>query len=304
MALTEIRYSPRFEAAIRRMHRGMEDRPQYAYYIAGQLSGPKSRLAECEGQLLPEIEHHLGPLEGRRALDFGCGTGITTACLAGRGARVVALDIREESLEIARQRVGEHGLHERVEEFACGALEELAPDLGRFDLILLNGVIEHIPLSIDGARRGVLRQLFELLEVGGCLFIGDTPNRLLPFDGHTTHLWWIPWTRPGSEWAYRRAIAKGRFLPAETYSEGTLGLEEEGAWGATYWEILSYLDRGRFEVVNLLSGHDESLHFAIPRSGKRALFERLLHPIAVRTFGVPLLAFFPFLSNLVIRRTA
>jgi len=304
LKLIDIEYSQAFEAAIRQMHRGMEDRPQYAGYIAGQLSGAGTRLDDCESSLTPEIEFHVGSLDGRRVLDFGCGTGITTACLAARGARVVATDISTSSLDIARQRVTEHGLAEQVELFIPGMLDDIKDQLGHFDLILLNGVVEHIPLSLTGTRRLVLRQLFEMLEVGGSLFLADTPNRLIPFDGHTTGLWWIPWTRPGSRWAYQRALSQGRFSSAESYTEGPLGLEEEGAWGATFWEIRSYFDRDRIEVINLQPGHDAHVHFTLESSGKRALFERLAYPFAVKLLGVPLTAFFPSLNNLAIRRIA
>ncbi len=48
------------------------------------------------------IEDAAGPLAGKLVLEGGAGTGIATRQLAGRGARVVALDIAEQMLRRAR----------------------------------------------------------------------------------------------------------------------------------------------------------------------------------------------------------
>jgi SAM-dependent methyltransferase len=67
--------------------------------------------------LLDELETITGPLAGRLVLDWGAGTGISARQLAGRGARVVLLDIGEQMLRHARARdplapcVLAHGSH-------------------------------------------------------------------------------------------------------------------------------------------------------------------------------------------------
>jgi S-adenosylmethionine-dependent methyltransferase len=304
MSLSSLKYSEQFQQLIRQMHRGMEDRPQYASYIQAQLSGPGSRIAAFEEHLVPEIRHHFGDLENLRILDFGCGTGATTVPLAAACSQVVGLDLGASNVAICRQRLEEHGMRHRVQDLVQGDLEKIYNQLGLFDVIVVNGVIEHIPISQSGLRGRILRCLFEMLRPGGSLFIADTPNRLFPYDSHTTRLWWIPWTRPGSKRAFDKAVGKGRFIPVESYSEGPLGLEQEGAWGATYWEILSYLDKNEFEVVNLLPGHGDRVHYAMAGSWRRRLFERIFHLIAVRMLNVPLTALIPYIDNLVIRKRA
>lgn len=299
----EIAYSAAFEERIRAYHRGMEDRPQFDSYVSAQMGGPTSRVVQFARELIPEIEYHCGPLRGRRVLDCGCGTGATTVNLAARGASVVAFDVDERGIEICRLRVAEHGLSERVEGFVrSGSIDDVAEEIGGFDLVLMNGVVEHVPASIPGLRCRVLRSALDRVRPGGFLYISDTPNRLIPFDSHTTGLWGIPWTRPGSPRAYRRAIAKGRYAPAPSVSEGPLGLEEEGAWGATYWEIRACLDASRADVVNLEPGHDRRLTYTDRASSKRVLAERLIHATATRCLGIPVLAFFPYLDHLVLRR--
>ena len=54
--------------------------------------------------LFGELERRTGPLAGRLVLDWGAGTGIASRQLAGRGARVVSLDIGEQMLRRALAR--------------------------------------------------------------------------------------------------------------------------------------------------------------------------------------------------------
>jgi SAM-dependent methyltransferase len=45
----------------------------------------------------------LGPLRGKRVLDFACGAGVTSLWLASAGADVVGVDISTGSIEVARE---------------------------------------------------------------------------------------------------------------------------------------------------------------------------------------------------------
>jgi 2-polyprenyl-3-methyl-5-hydroxy-6-metoxy-1,4-benzoquinol methylase len=289
-------YSCGFREQIVQLHRGKEHWHYYAQYIGDHLGGPGSRLERFRRQLVPEIEHHCGPLEGQRTLDVGCGTGASTVALAETGARVVAFDVDVPSSRIARHRLREHGFA-NVEVHAGRDLSIVSG--GEFDLVLMNGVVEHIPASIRDLRRDVVRAAWARVVRGGHLFLTETPNRLIPYDTHSTGLWWIPWTRPGSAWAYRRAIAQGRHAEAPGHSAGPLGLEEVGAWGATYWEIAGYLRGLGASCVNLRAGHDRHLWYGSTSSRRRKILERILHPIVVRGLRAPLTAVAPHLTNLV-----
>jgi ubiquinone/menaquinone biosynthesis C-methylase UbiE len=294
-------YSKEFVEMIVRLHRGKEHWPHYEKYILAHLGGPASRLAEFTTVLLAEIEYHCEGLANKRILDFGCGTGATTAALARNSKHVYAHDVDSESLDICRRRMKEHGFEDRVT-FYGGNLENLKASLGTFDIILLNGVIEHIPASKIELRQTVLKSLFDLLNTSGYLFINETPNRLFPFDWHSTQLWWIPWTKPGSEWAYKRAVSKGRHSNAPTITDGSLGLEEVGAWGITYWQIKQCLKETSFECVNTTPGHDRHIFYASRGRWKRALFERIIYYVGVKGLQAPITAFAPSLTNLVLRK--
>jgi len=298
--MDRFEYSDDFKALIVRLHRGKENWPNYPNYIRDHLGGPHSRVVTYTKYLCPEIEYHCGSLKGKRVLDFGCGTGATTAALAHFCEQVSAFDVDEESTTICKKRLEEHHLENRVSLYHADDIDVVKDSLGVFDLILANGVIEHIPLTKSGSRRRIMLSLFHLLRDNGYIYINDTPNRLLPFDFHSTQLWWIPWTKPGSQWAYRRAIRKGKHSDAPTISGGPLGLEEVGAWGATYCEITGYFKGERFVCLNLVNGHNRHLYYAYPSTRYRSVFEFVTYYLLVKPFHVPMNAFAQSIPNLVI----
>ena len=71
-------------------------------------------------------------LEGARILDAGCGTGQLTAELVKRGASVVATDISQSLVQIAKNRIDEC-YHQKIN-FHVGDL--CSEDLGKFDYIV------------------------------------------------------------------------------------------------------------------------------------------------------------------------
>src|ERR1700704_1483 len=211
-------YSDEFRRRTRHFQRGMEAFPNYEKYIANHLGGPQSRLMQFVHYLVPEIEYRCGNLDGMRVLDFGCGTGASTAALAARCQSAAAYDIDAEGLDICRMRLEEHGLESRVRILRAPSLEEVKDQIGRVDLVLMCGVVEHLPLTEANLRRTILRTLFEMLDDGGSLYIYDTPNRLWPYDFHTTGLMGIPWTKPGSPDAYRKAVERGRYADSRHFT--------------------------------------------------------------------------------------
>jgi 2-polyprenyl-3-methyl-5-hydroxy-6-metoxy-1,4-benzoquinol methylase len=303
MVAHTFEYPEEFRNLIIEMHRGKENLPFYKGYIAAHLGGPRSNLDQFLSNSYPEIVYHLGNIGSMRVLDFGCGTGASTAALAMNCKNVVAFDRDKKSIFICEKRLEEHKLRSRVTILCANDFQDVAEKAGTFDLIVINAVIEHIPTSINGLRRKQLRTLFDALNPGGSLYINATPNRLFPVDLHTTKLWWIPWTKPGSKWAYSKAVKRGRYVRLAEYSEGPLGLEESGSWGATFFEIKKYLNGKSYEILNCLPGHNKHLSYTRRRENtQRMLFDFIVYYFFSKWTKIPLTAVSAAIENLIIRK--
>jgi SAM-dependent methyltransferase len=104
-------------------------------------------------------------LDGRRALDYGCGVGRLAIPLAERCEHVYGLDISRPTLEIAAANAQEHEV-ENVQWLEPEALSGLA---GQYDFAITVHVLQHIR-----RRQGeqVLRQLVRGLREDGVGWIG------------------------------------------------------------------------------------------------------------------------------------
>lgn len=104
------------------------------------------------------------PLEGKTALDVGCGAGLLTEPLARLGAQVTGIDAAPELISVARAHATLMGLEI---EYDAAALETIA---AKFDLVTALEVIEHVA---DPAA--FVQSLAARLAPGG-LMILSTPN--------------------------------------------------------------------------------------------------------------------------------
>jgi 2-polyprenyl-6-hydroxyphenyl methylase/3-demethylubiquinone-9 3-methyltransferase len=104
------------------------------------------------------------PLEGKTALDVGCGAGLLAEPLARLGARVTGIDASPEVVAVAREHATAMGLEI---DYRAGDVHQLD---GKFDLITSMEVIEHVA---DPAA--FVRALANRLAANG-LLIMSTPN--------------------------------------------------------------------------------------------------------------------------------
>jgi len=112
-----------------------------------------------------QIDEHLRqPLDGKTALDVGCGAGLLAEPLARLGAKVTAIDATPEVIAVAREHAAAMGLEI---DYRAGDVQGLQ---GQFDLVTCLEVIEHVA---DPAT--FLKALAARLAPGGLLIL-STPN--------------------------------------------------------------------------------------------------------------------------------
>jgi SAM-dependent methyltransferase len=92
--------------------------------------------------------------KGKKVLEIGCGIGTETVSFARAGAQVVAVDLSDRSLEIARRRLQIYGLDDvKLVECDVEHLQERLPVEG-YDLVYAFGVLHHTP-DPDAALRQI-----------------------------------------------------------------------------------------------------------------------------------------------------
>lgn len=153
-----------------------------------RLSGESRQyFAKCRVEHLIQFISD-GPAPSR-ILDFGCGTGDTSALLAAKfaGAEVIGVDSSEAVIASANERFG--GRRVRF------APVSRMPGIGTFDLAYMNGVLHHISPT---SRLMAMYDIAERLRPGGHLMIFENNPfspaarwvmRRIPFDREAILVW-------------------------------------------------------------------------------------------------------------------
>jgi ubiquinone/menaquinone biosynthesis C-methylase UbiE len=113
----------------------------------------------------------LGPADGVRVLDAGCGRGEVLRACAAAGAEVAGFDYSQAAVELSRETLAEFG----GADVRRADITNLPWPDASFDRILLGDVIEH--LDPEQAAAG-LRELRRVLQPGGMLLVHTAPNLL------------------------------------------------------------------------------------------------------------------------------
>ncbi len=110
-----------------------------------------------------------GPCRGGEILDVGTGPARVpiALCRADRQVRVLGVDLAGPMLDLARRNVADAGLTDRIR-FARGDAKDLPFPDGRFEAVVSNTIIHHIP---DPAP--ALSELARLVAPGGTLMVRD-----------------------------------------------------------------------------------------------------------------------------------
>ncbi|OHB62039.1 MAG: hypothetical protein A2167_03550 [Planctomycetes bacterium RBG_13_46_10] len=124
--------------------------------------------------------------DGKRILDFGCGSGSSTAVIARMfpNTEIVGVDFNNDLLSIARLRAEHYGFNNVTFVLSPG-VDNLPSELGSFDYVILSAVYEHL---LPSERETLLPKLWLHLKPGGIMFINQTYYRYFPIESHTTRL--------------------------------------------------------------------------------------------------------------------
>lgn len=152
----------------------MSENKQSAPSAQDQFDDATSRQLEAV-YLTPDVVEQrekimalLGVREGDKALDIGCGPGLTTLALAqatGTNGAVTGVDIAEPMLALARKRCAQYS----NVSFTTADVTALPYEDGSFDIALATQVYEYVE-QVDQA----LKELARVVKPGGRVLIVDT----------------------------------------------------------------------------------------------------------------------------------
>jgi SAM-dependent methyltransferase len=183
-------------------------------------------------RLAREIESYTGcSLEGRRMLDYGCGTGRTALAMAAQCEHVYGLDIMDGVLRKADETAKQMGVR-NVDWLDASRLPELA---GRYDAVVSYWVFQHIPRR-EGER--IFAAILDGLAPGG---VGAVHFTLRPARALRELRATIARAGRGPRRKLRAAASYGYHL-MNSYSLNRLGaiLSESGV---SSWEMLWWYGR-------------------------------------------------------------
>jgi len=108
-----------------------------------------------------EYSHYLlGDVSGKTVLDFGCGAGKSSVLLARRQAKVIAMDISEPIMHVARERLAKNDILNSVS-FVNGSAHNIPLADESVDLVFGIAILHHLHLQL------VSREVFRILKKGG-----------------------------------------------------------------------------------------------------------------------------------------
>jgi len=136
--------------------------PRMVYSCAYFRTGDED-LATAQVQKLDHVCRKLMLAPGQTLLDIGCGWGAMAIHAASRyGVKAVGVTLSTNQFELARERVREAGLEDRVE-IRLQDYRDIPGDAG-FDRISSIGMFEHVGLK---NLRGYFDTVYRLLKPGG-----------------------------------------------------------------------------------------------------------------------------------------
>jgi SAM-dependent methyltransferase len=134
----------------------------------------------CNEYIIPFIEKTYTLKPNARVLEIGCGSSGVLAAFLERGYQGAGVDIEPASLNFARKKLADY-IQSGQLIIVLKDIYQIDPETelnGKFDLIILKDVIEHIP-----HQERLMEKMKDLLRPGGAIYFGFPPWQM-PFGGH------------------------------------------------------------------------------------------------------------------------
>ena len=137
------------------------------------------QMENSEEYVIPFIEEGFNLKQGSRVLEIGCGEGGVLAAFIKKRCVGVGVELHESRLQLANELL-KNEIAEKKIKFISGDIHKVTEEElgGRFDLIIMKDVIEHIH-----DQKKLLERLHDLLLHEGTIFFGFPPWQM-PFGGH------------------------------------------------------------------------------------------------------------------------
>lgn len=133
----------------------------------------------AEEYVIPFIEEKYPIKPEARVLEIGCGEGGVLSAFIKRNCIGVGVELHEGRLQLAKELLKNEIEQKKIFFIARDIYDVTVEELGgRFDLIIMKDVIEHIH-----DQKKLLQRLHDLLLPQGVMFFGFPPWQM-PFGGH------------------------------------------------------------------------------------------------------------------------
>jgi len=106
--------------------------------------------------------------ENKKILEIGCGTGLFTSEIASTNNQIIAIDISEDLLEIAKKKVNKKNVTFQIDNAYKSSFKS-----NSFDYVIGSSVLHHLDTDL------ALQEFFRLLKDGGKIIFTE-PNMLNP----------------------------------------------------------------------------------------------------------------------------
>lgn len=184
--------------------------------------------------VIPYLNQTMPVTSSTRVFEIGCGEGGNLVPFLQLGCECIGVDLLQGKIDLGKEYLAEVTPDAHVELLIQDIYDSSADRLGKFDLIMLRDVIEHIH---DQER--FLKMVHRFLKPGGRIFFGFPPWRM-PFGGHqqvcTSKLSKLPWFHLLPVGAYKKILQMAG--ETEKQIDDLLEIKETGISIAKFSELV------------------------------------------------------------------